>query len=147
MSNIPPETGRVLPFTAKINRVIGTASGEIEALPIDVGGSGPHPPPMDIGERLARLESGQEWTKLLLGLIVAVMIGGFAFLGFQIGRLDTKIDALGGRISAENAATRQELTGIATAIANSITAARQMQPQILPVPMPQPAPNSPTPKQ
>ena len=102
---------------------------------------------MDIGERLARLESGQEWTKLLLGLIVAVMIGGFAFLGFQIGRLDTKIDALGGRISAENAATRQELTGIATAIANSITAARQMQPQILPAPMPQPAPNSPTPKQ
>jgi hypothetical protein len=85
---------------------------------------------------------------VLLGLIVAVTIGGFVFLGFQIGRLDTKIDALGGRISAENAATRQELTGIATAIANSITAARQMQPQILPVPIPtpgppQPAPNSP----
>ncbi len=137
-----------MPFTAKINRVIGPASGETEAVPIDAGGSGPHPPGMDIGERLARLENGQEWTKLLLGLIVAVMIGGFAFLGFQIGRLDTKIDALGGRISAENAATRQELTGIATAIANSITAARQMQPQILPVPWPpQPAPGSPPTKQ
>jgi hypothetical protein len=107
---------------------------------------------MDIGERLARLESAQEWTKVILGLIGAVIIGGFTFLGFQIGRLDTKIDGLGSRISAENAATRQELIGIATAISNSITAARQIQPQILPVPMPtpgpsQPAPNPPPPKQ
>ena len=94
---------------------------------------------MDIGECLARLESGQERTKVSLGLIVAAMTGGFALFGFQIGRLDTKIDALGGRISAENAATRQELTGIATAIANSITAALQMQPQTLPVPMTPPA--------
>jgi hypothetical protein len=107
---------------------------------------------MDIGERLARLESAQEWTKVVLGLIGAVIIGGFAFLGVQIGRLDTKVDGLGARISAENAATRQELIGVATAIANSITAARQIQPQILPVPMPtpgppQPAPNSPPAKQ
>jgi hypothetical protein len=102
-----------------------------------------------IAERLARLESGQEWTKILLGLIAAVMIGGFSFLAVQISRLDTKIDALGGRISAENATTRQELTGIATAIANSITATRQVQPQILPVPWPplQPTPGSPPGKQ
>src|SRR5713226_4913607 len=119
MPNIPPEEPRsnVINLGERIKREIGEplspAAGD-EPQPIDVGGSGPHPPPMDIGERLARLESGQEWTKVLLGLIVAVMIGGFTFLGFQIGRLDTKIDALGGRISAENAATRQELIGIAT---------------------------------
>jgi len=98
-----------------------------------------------IGERLARLETGQEWIKIILGLIGAVLIGGFAFLGIQIKRLDAKFDSLSGRIdgriaslgsriSAENAATRQELIGVATAISNSITAARQFQPQILPMP-------------
>ena len=111
---------------------------------------------MDTGERLVRLESAQEWTKVILGLIGAVIIGGFALLGVQIGRLDAKFDSLGGRIdslgsriSAENAATRQELIGVATAISNSITAARQMQPQVLPapIPVPQPGPGSPPAKE
>ncbi|HTT78533.1 MAG TPA: hypothetical protein VMF86_02535 [Stellaceae bacterium] len=100
---------------------------------------------MDIGERLARLESGQDWIKVILALIGAIVIGGFAFLGVQINRLDTRfdaigsrIDALGSRIAAENASTRQELVGIANAIANSITAARQVQPQIIVVPTPVP---------
>ena len=107
---------------------------------------------MDFGERLARLESAQEWTKIILGLVGALLIGGFAFLGVQINRLDAKfdslngrIDSLGARISAEGAATRQELIGIATAISNSITAARQIQPQIIPVPVPTPSPQ-PAPK-
>jgi hypothetical protein len=95
-----------------------------------------------IGERLARLETGQEWTKIVLGVIGAVLIGGSAFLGIQINRLDAKVDALIARISAENATTRQELIGVATAIANSITAARQFQPQILPAPN-LPGPNEP----
>jgi hypothetical protein len=163
MMNRPPESPRsnVINLGDRIKREIGEpqspAAGD-EPVPIDVGGHGPHPPGMDIGERLARLESAQEWTKIFLGLIGAVLIGGFAFLGVQINRLDAKfdsldgrIDSLGGRIAAEGAATRQELIGIATAIANSITAARQIQPQILPVPMPTPgpppAPGSPPAKQ
>lgn len=119
---------------------------------------------MGIGERLARMESAQEWTRIILGLIGAFMIGGFAFLGVQINRLDTKIDALGdridaqgapmhqeieainARISAESATTRQELIGIANAIANSITAARKVPPQIVVVPMPaMPTPGTPPP--
>ena len=102
---------------------------------------------IEIGERLARLESGQEWTKVILALIGAITIGGFAFVGVQIGRLDAKFDALGALIDAQGLATRQELVGIANAISSSITATRQMQPQILPVPVPQPVPNSPTPRQ
>jgi hypothetical protein len=104
---------------------------------------------MDTGERLVRLESAQEWTKIVLGLLGAVTIGGFAFLGVRINHLDAKIDALGARIDAQGLATRQELVGIANAITNSIIAARQMQPQIMPVPMPapQPGPGSQPPKQ
>src|SRR5947209_4232442 len=106
---------------------------------------------MDLGERLARLESAMDWNKIVLGMLGAVVIGGFAFLGVQINRLDTKVDALGTRIDAQGAATRQELIGLATAISNSITAAHQVQPQIVVVPMPSPAaptpPNPPAPKQ
>lgn len=112
---------------------------------------------MDIGERLARLESGQDWIKVILALIGAVVIGGFAFLGVQINRLDSKMDALstslaaridaqGGKIDAQGAETRRELVGIANAISNSITAARQVQPQIVIVPTPMPGGQSPVPQ-
>lgn len=98
--------------------------------------------PPNLGERLARLESGQDWIKVLLALMGAVMIGGFAFLGMQINRLDGKFDALNtslsARIDAQGAQTRQELVGIANAISNSITATKQMQPQIIIMPVPAP---------
>jgi hypothetical protein len=132
--------------------MFGPASYEPDAAPIDVGGGGPHPPGMDIGERLARLEAGQDWIKVILALIGAVVIGGFAFLGVQVNRLDSKfdtmgnrIDALGARIDAQGAQTRQELVGIANAISNSITAARQVQPQIVIVPTPVPNASPPAP--
>jgi hypothetical protein len=99
---------------------------------------------MDIGERLARLESGQDWIKVILALIGAVVVGGFAFLGVQINRIDTKVDGLGARIDAQGAQTRQELIGIANAISNSITATRQVQPQIVILPAPTP-PGAPSP--
>jgi hypothetical protein len=90
-----------------------------------------------------RLESAQDWTRVILGLIGAVIIGGFAFLGVQINRIDGKVDGLGARIDAQGAQTRQELVGIANAISNSITATRQVQPQVIVVPTP--APGSPQP--
>lgn len=124
----------------RLERQLGP-SGE-DARPIDAGGGGPHPPGMDIGERLAKLESGQDWLKIILTLIVAVVVGGFALLGVQINRIDTKVDALGARIDAQGAQTRQELTGIANAIANSITATRQVQPQIMILPAPTPGGSS-----
>ncbi len=157
MQNIPPEPpAHIFDFTAeKIRRGLGEPNlpQDVEsATPIDAGGGGPHPPGMDIGERLARLESGQDWTKVILGLIGAVIIGGFAFLGVQINRLDSKMDglstSLGARIDTQGTQTRQELVGIASAISNSITAARQVQPQIVIVPAPVPgsSPNAPNPQ-
>jgi len=43
-------------------------------------------------------------------------------------KIDQKFDALAARFSEESARNRQELVGIATAISNSITAARQPPP-------------------
>jgi hypothetical protein len=153
MSSIPPETPpRVFDYLKeRIRRGLGEPSstaGSEEVVLVDQNGGGPHLPGMDIGERLARLEVGQDWMKVILGLLGAVVIGGFAFLGVQINRLDSKMDtlstSLSARIDNQGAQTRQELVGIANAISSSITAARQVQPQIVIVPAP--TPGEPTPK-
>jgi hypothetical protein len=94
---------------------------------------------MGIGERLARVESGLDWIKVILALIGAFMIGGFAFFGVQFNRLDgkidrisdnlgAKIDAIPQRLSEEFRAMRAEMSAQTSAIANSITATRQAQP-------------------
>ena len=83
-------------------------------------------------------------------LIIAVMIGGFTFLGVQFVRLDGKIDAIPQRLSEEFRAMRAEMSAQTSAIANAITATRQAPPpvpQIIVVPSPQPSPApAPTPE-
>ncbi len=45
----------------------------------------------DISGRLSKLDDGFDVLKVLISVMAAVMLGGFAFLGTQIARLDTKI--------------------------------------------------------
>jgi hypothetical protein len=84
----------------KLLRAVTSAGedSEEDIRTVESGSTPPHDPSMDIGERLARVESGLDWIKLILTLIgtliVAVMIGGFTFLGVQFVRLDGKIDAI-----------------------------------------------------
>jgi hypothetical protein len=76
------------------------------------------------------------------------MIGGFSFLGFQLNRLQGRVDrvetaiaAIPARLSDEFRAMRAEMAAQTSAIANSITAVREAQPpppQIIVVPTPQP---------
>ena len=108
--------------------------------------------PMDLRERLAKVESGLDWTKVILSIIASLMIGGFALLGVQISflgshisRIDSKIDAIPQRLSEEFRSMRSELSSQTSAIANAITATRQAQPQPTPPPViviPTPPPNS-----
>ena len=121
-----------------------------------------------VDSRLARVEGGIEGLKGSLdglrfgfttlagaaALIAAVMIGGFAFLGFQVSQVSSKIDAIPQRLSEEFRAMRAEMAAQTSAIANSITATRQPPlppPQIIVIPSPQlgpapqPAPETPKP--
>jgi hypothetical protein len=101
-----------------------------------------------IGERIARVEAAIEGLRhsqnltigatAAIGGILAAVIIGFSIYGLQ------KIDQTQDSISREAAATRQELVGVATAIANSITAARQIQPPVVVIPGPS-APSAPSP--
>ena len=98
--------------------------------------------------RIAKLEGALEGLKFsftllasLVALLMAVTLGGFAFTGVQMNRLDGKIDGMGSRIDGvsrqlaeEFRAMRVETAAQTSAIANSITAARQIQPQIVVMP-------------
>jgi hypothetical protein len=109
-----------------------------------------------VDARLSRLEGALEGlrasvdgTRWVVGLVAVVMIGGFGFLGFQLNRLEGRVDrietavaAIPARLSDEFRAMRAEMAAQTSAIANSITAVRQAQPpppQIIVIPGPQPA--------
>ncbi len=116
-------------------------------------GSGSHDPSMDaawkssvdtqLGELKGAVDGLRSSFTILsgaIGLVAAVMAIGFAFFGVQFNRLDAKIDTIPPRLSEEFRAMRAEMAAQTSAIANSITATKQAQPQIFVLPEPQPAP-------
>jgi hypothetical protein len=110
---------------------------------IPPGGSGP-PPPTDLAERIARLEAAIEGLRHSQNLTVgATATVGAILIALSVYGLQ-RIDQTRESISREASATRQELVGVATAIANSITAARQMRPPVVVVPVPS-TPKAPSP--
>jgi hypothetical protein len=109
-----------------------------------------------VDARLKSLKSAMDGMRWVIGVIAVVMIGGFSFLGFQLNRLEGRVDrieiavaAIPARLSDEFRAMRSEMAAQTSAIANSITATRQSQPsppQIIVIPAPQPGEKSPEPK-
>jgi hypothetical protein len=113
-----------------------------------------------VDARLVRLDGALEGlrtavdgTRWVVGIVAVVMIGGFGFVGFQLNRLEGRVDrietavaAIPARLSDEFRAMRAEMAAQTSAIASSITATRQAQPpspQIIVVPMPQTGETSP----
>lgn len=115
----------------------------------------------EITNRLSKLEGASDALKVVrpmaiavISIVLAVMLGGFAFLGSQIARLDAntqrldakidanaarvneKLDAIPQQLAEEFRAMRAEMSAQTSAIAGSITAARQAPAQVLLVPAP-----------
>jgi hypothetical protein len=132
-------------------------------------GGGSQIPPVNFSERLTSVETSVGWIKVIGAIMVTVMIGGFGLLSAQMtrmeSRLDSRIDGIDGRLNAtatrldgrvdslsakidaiprqlseEFRAMRAEMAAQTSAIANSITATKQVQPQIIVMPPPEPAP-------
>lgn len=118
-------------------------------------GDGPPPTSGDwpgwrvsVDARLEALKGAIDGTRWVVGIVAVIMIGGFSFLGFQLNRLEGRVDrieaaiqAIPVRLSDEFHAMRSEMAAQTNAIANSITATRQAQPpapQIIVLPAPQP---------
>jgi hypothetical protein len=107
-----------------------------------------------MSERLAKLEGSYDALKVVrpmtitvLGVLLAALIFVLSFMANELRDLSSqqaatnaKVDAIPGKLAEEFRAMRSDMAAQTNAIANSITAARQFQPQILVVP----APNAPT---
>ena len=120
------------------------------------GGNGAPPPAgtwlgwrASVDARLEGLKGSIDSTRWVVGIVAVVMIGGFGFLGFQLNRVEGRVDrietavaAIPARLSDEFRAMRAEMASQTSAIANSITATREAQPsppQIIVIPAPQSA--------
>jgi hypothetical protein len=101
-------------------------------------------------ERLAKLEGSYDALKVVrpmtitvLGVLLAALIFVLSFMASELRDLNTKqqttdakIDAIPAKLADEFRAMRSEMAAQTNAIANSITAARQFQPQVVVVPAP-----------
>jgi hypothetical protein len=113
----------------------------------------PHDPSMD-EQRLAKLEGSYDALKVVrpmtitvIGVFLAALVFVLGFFATQISSINNKLDAIPVRLSEEFRALRAEMSAQTSAIANSITATKQAQPQIfvLPEPASQPPPPQVTP--
>lgn len=96
----------------------------------------------DMQIRLAKLEGALDAYKLLFTLIMAVLIGGFAFLGVQSIRMDGRIAGLSADVQALPGKINGDLQSLTGTLAETIAAAKQTPPQIILMPAP---PSFPTP--
>jgi hypothetical protein len=88
--------------------------------------------------QLARLEGEVNAYKLLFAAIIAILIGGFAFLGVQITRVDGKVSATASEVQELPGKINRNLLDITRTLAEAITAAKQQQPQVILMPPPAP---------
>jgi hypothetical protein len=94
-------------------------------------------------QRLAKLEGSYGALKVVrptaitvIGVFLAAQVFVLGFFATQISSMNSKLDAIPVRLSEEFRALRAEMSAQTTAIANSITATRQAQPQIFVLPEP-----------
>ncbi len=106
-----------------------------------------------MSDRLAKPEGSYDALKVVrpmtiavLGILMAALIFVLTFMASELRDLnarqqtfEAKSEALPSKLAEELRAMRSEMAAQTNAIANSITAARQFQPQVLVVPA-QPAP-------
>ena len=86
---------------------------------------------------LAGLRHNVTALNFVVGILAAVTIGGFMFLGVRLDHVDAlaaKADAIPERLGAAFKAMRAEMAAQTSVIANSITAARAVAPQIIVLP-------------
>jgi len=101
---------------------------------VDGGGSGAHVPDMEV--RLARLEGEFSAFKTMLAAVIAIMLGGFAFLGAQLSRMDSRITGLEADVQALPGKINGDLLNLTRTLADAINAAKQTPPQVLLLPAP-----------
>jgi hypothetical protein len=121
---------------ARIGELESTLEKSRSADRIEGGGGGPHIP--GVNERLARLETGFDWAKTLVGivgaLVVTITLGGFAFLGVQQTRIDARLFALGEQMNSLPGKINANIQDLTKTLSEAIAASKQTPPQIVVLP-------------
>ena len=107
-----------------------------------------------MGDRVSRLEGALDWVKVTIAVTTAVAIGGVAFIGAQLVRVDGRVSALSDKVSilSEKVDALPErvsanLRDLTNTLAQAILASKQTPPQVVLLPAPQiPAPQQPAPR-
>jgi len=108
----------------------------------DGAGIVPPEPPSHINQmsdRLSRLEGAFDWMKITISIIAAVVIGGIAFIGVQITRVDGRISTVSGKVDALPDKMNANLRDLTNTLAQAILASKQTAPQVILMPAPQSA--------
>lgn len=106
----------------------------------DSGAIVPPEPPSHVnqmGDRLSRLEGAFDWMKITISVIAAVVIGGIAFIGVQITRVDGRVSTLSDKVDALPDKMNANLRDLTNTLAQAIVASKQTVPQVILMPAPQ----------
>lgn len=90
-----------------------------------------------MGDRLSRLEDALDWIKVTITVVAAVLIGGIAFIGVQITRVDGRVSALSDKVDALPDKVNANLRDLTSTLAQAILASKQVAPQVILLPAPQ----------
>lgn len=90
-----------------------------------------------MSDRLSWLEGAFDWIKVTITVIAAVLIGGIAFIGVQITRVDGRVSALSDKVDALPDKVNANLRELTSTLAQAILASKQVAPQVILLPAPQ----------
>lgn len=112
----------------------------------DGAGVVPPEPPSHVNQmsdRLSRLEGAFDWIKVTISIIAAVLVGGIAFIGVQITRVDGRVSTLSDKVDALPDKINANLRDLTNTLAQAILASKQTVPQVVLMPTPQLPPPQP----
>lgn len=109
-----------------------------------VDGSPPEPHLSAMQVQLAKLEGEVSAFRLLFAVVITILIGGFAFLGVQVTRVDGKISATASDVQGLPERINGNLLALTRTLADAISAAKQTPPQVILLPPPSQAPTNPS---
>lgn len=116
------------------------------------GADPPNIPPMGPGDhdRITKLEAQYDTLKVVrpmtiavISIFLAAVALSYTVLIGQLSSLSSRVDAIPTVLREEFGRMRAEMAAQTSAIASSITAAKQTPPQVIFMPAPQPAPEPP----
>jgi hypothetical protein len=84
--------------------------------------------------RLARLEGEVGSSRMLFAAMIAILLGGFAFLGVQVTRADNRITAVAADVQGLPDKINGNLLNLTRTLADAINAAKQTPPQVIMLP-------------